>query len=165
MMSVKLSDKYIQGFPQYRLLSINNKPTYRTVRSACKCLSANASIFKNLLRGSQHGYLALKIPPAHYTNLSHTAFVVPTNPWLTPMYPSRATLAAITALKAHHNEQICMKDPTTDFHNGMLLQMLEYLYYNYGKINEENKNNNIEHMKEPYDVTNPIELFFQQIQY
>ena len=37
--------------------------------------------------------------------------------------------------------------------------MLEYLYNNYGKINMESKNKNIEQMKEPHDITTPIELF------
>ena len=42
--------------------------------------------------------------------------------------------------------------------------MLEYLYDNYGKINEDSKGKNIEKMKELYDVTTPIEFFFQRIQ-
>ena len=57
-----------------------------------------------------------------------------------------------------------IKDPTTEFHNVTLLHMLEYLYNNYGKINEDSKSKNIEKMKDPYDVTTPIELFFQIIQ-
>ena len=57
-----------------------------------------------------------------------------------------------------------IKDPTTEFHNITVLHMLDYLYDNYGKINEDSKSENIEKMKGPYDVTTPIEVFFQRIQ-
>ena len=42
-----------------------------------------------------------------------------------------------------------VKDLTTEFHNVTVLQMLEYLYDNYGKINKESKNKKIEKMKDP----------------
>ena len=32
-----------------------------------------------------------------------------------------------------------IKNPTTEFHNVTLLHRLEYLYNNYGKINEDSK--------------------------
>ena len=51
-----------------------------------------------------------------------------------------------------------IKDPTTELHNVTLLQMLEYLYDNYGKINKESKNKNIERMKEPNSITTLIKL-------
>ena len=191
MSAVKTTDKYIQGFPHKRLPTIDDEPTYITIKVAHKCLSANASTIKTTLGGGRHGYLPLTMPPAHYANFSHTVFVVPTNLGLTPMYPARATSAVIATLKARHDEQRCqweeyiavmqtlkkqvilainntylqgIKDPTTEFHNVILLHMLEYLYDNYGKINEDSKSKHIEKMKEPYDVTTRIELFFQRIQ-
>ena len=57
-----------------------------------------------------------------------------------------------------------IKDPITEYHSVSLLQVIEYLYDNYGKANKYQKNNNIEQMKEPFNVTTPIELFFQRIQ-
>ena len=76
------------------------------------------------------------------------------------MYPAQVTSAATATLKARHDKQLwqCeeynavmqalknqliaavddvyiqgIKDPTTEFHNVTLLQMLEYLYDNYEK--------------------------------
>ena len=107
------------------------------------------------------------------------------------MYPARATSGAIVTIKACHNKQMHqwdeynavmqalknqliaavddaylqgVKDPDTKYHNLTVLQMLEHLYENYDKINEDQKAKNIERMKEPYDITTPIELFFQCIQ-
>ena len=57
-----------------------------------------------------------------------------------------------------------IKDPTTEYHNVSVLQMLKYLYDNYEQINKQSKSKNLEQMKEPYDVTAPIELFFCQVQ-
>ena len=94
------------------------------------------------------------------------------------MYPARATLAAIATIKARHNKQMRQWDkynavmqalknqliatvdgaylqgvkyPVTEYHNVTVLQMLEHLYENYGKINKDQKAKNIERMKEPYD--------------
>ena len=57
-----------------------------------------------------------------------------------------------------------IKDLTTKYHNVTLLAMLEHLYNNYGKINEDAKQQNLKKMNMPYDVTTSIELFFQHIQ-
>ena len=102
------------------------------------------------------------------------------------MYPPRATSAAIATLKAQYDERLQqweeynaimqalenqliaaidnaylqgIKDPTTEYHNVSVLQMLKYLYDNYGQINEQSKSKNLEQMKEPYNVTAPIEFF------
>ena len=113
------------------------------------------------LGGDYHQYLALTMPVAHYANFSHTAFIIPIDPDLTPMYPARAISAAIANIKARHDEQICqwyeynaimqalknqliaaiddaylqgIKDPVTEYYNVSFLQMIEYLYDNYRKI-------------------------------
>ena len=52
-----------------------------------------------------------------------------------------------------------IKDPVTKYHNVTLLQMIEYLYDDYGKINKDLKSKNIERMKEPHNVTTPIVFF------
>ena len=107
MASVKIPDEYIEGFPPKRLPPIINNPTYRPIWPAHKCLSTNASTVKNLLGGRQHGYLVLTMSPAHCTNFSRTAFVVPANTGLTPMYHEQETLSAIATLKARQDKQLC----------------------------------------------------------
>ena len=128
--------------------------TYITIKASHKCLAANVFTIKTTLGGRRHGYLTLTMLLAHYANFFHTAFIIPANPGLAPMYPARASSAAIATLKARHDKQRCqweeynavmqalknqmisavnitylqgIKDPTTEFHNVTLLHMLKYM--------------------------------------
>ena len=106
MVTVKTPEEYIQGFPHKRLPPITKTPTYKTIRPAHRYLSANAVTIKTHLGGGRHGYLTLTMPPAHYSNFLQVAFVFPVNPGLAPMYPPRATSAAIATLKAQYDKRL-----------------------------------------------------------
>ena len=56
-----------------------------------------------------------------------------------------------------------LKDRTTGFARVTMRHIIEHLYTNYGRITVEMFTENKTKMKQPWDVTTPIELLFAQI--
>ena len=191
MVTVKTPEEYIRGFPHKTLPRIDGEPTYASIRLLQKKLAANAATIKTTLGGGAHGYLALCLTPAAYATHSLTAFVPPINPGNAPIFPIRATSAAIAGIKATHDENLrrweeynavmqalknqltaavdevylkAIADPVTEYTNLNLMAMLHHLYDTYGKITEERLEKNRNEMTASYDVTLPIDSLFNRIE-
>ena len=179
-----------EGFPHLSVPRQTGEPTYETMHAVHALLKANATSVISELGGGAHGLLGLTLNAATYFQLTGLAFTRPANPGTTPTIPARSTGEQVRRLERQHKEDLrayhelnrtdaalkqqllasfdnmylkALKQPYVGYSNRTCIQILQHLYDNYGQISQMDLDDNATRMKNPYDVTTPIENLFEQI--
>ena len=166
-------------------------PTYETLHPAITQLNANAASIPSNSGDGTLGHIVLTIGQASYQTISNGNVAYPPPVAPAPLIIPQGTSAAMIAeLRRNHDDATAafnkynavdaalkkqildatdvtyitsLKDRTTGFARVTTRQLIEHLYNNYGRITVETLTDNEARMKQPWDVTTPIELLFEQI--
>ena len=166
-------------------------PTYETINDVHTKLKANASSVPTTLGGGAHGLLGLMLGPATYLAITGHNFATPPNPGAQPVIAPGTTRPRIEGIvRAHASDlrtyqeasrtdqalkQILLdsfddkylrglRNRHTAYAGSTALQLIQYLYTNYGVITQLDLNENETKMKSPYDPAQPIEVLYDQIE-
>ena len=185
------TDDIVRGFPHQELPKIVGEPTFDLLQDTHRKLSTNAASVLTALGGGAHGYLGMTTPGNTYFALTGAIFNPPVDPGPLPQIPPNATAAQIGTIERTHKEAkrlyqefvavgnalkqqlISSIDETYlrglrhniyGYMNVSVLQMLTYLYENYGDIEPGDLTENNKRFSAPYDASAPIETLWEQIE-
>ena len=185
------SDDVVRGFPHQELPKIVGEPTFDLLQDVHRKISTNAASVPTTLGGGGHGYLGMTTTMQNYFALTGAIFNPPNDPGPLPQIPPNATAAQIGTIERTHKESkrlyqeyiavgnalkqqlICAIDETYlrglrhniyGYMNVSILQMLTYLYENYGDIEPGDLTENNKRFSAPYDASSPIENLWEQIE-
>jgi hypothetical protein len=177
------------GFPHPELATISGKPDFENIKVANRELNSNSSSVASNLGNGLFGHLALTVPPALYLAQAGVDCPSPINPG-SIVIPDPGTAAQIAAVERLHKENLrvwnswvnvdkalknqlmkrydemyyrSLRNRHTGYAGVTCLRMLTHLYDTYGEITDDDWDANDLRMKAPYDVSQPIELLFDQI--
>jgi hypothetical protein len=165
-------------------------PTYATIKTAQRELSANASSIHTNEGGGLHGHLALTVTPKVYLLLAGMPFDPPVNPPPNPIHLEGATAAQITeanrlhaaavrTFQLYHNTdkalvrqliaatpqyyitELC--DDIVGYANVTCLELLTFLYTKYGIISQSELDNNTKRMSIAWNPPTPITALWEQL--
>ena len=180
-------DKIIDSFPHPTIPKITGRPCYETLKAMHRKLNANTASIATNLGGGQHGYLGTTTQPGYYQTLTGSVFMPPFSPGAVAIIPPLATQQQARQLELAHKEALrvykefvnvtgavkqqiisCveetymlgLRDSVLGFMAVSPRQMLEYLFREYGTINQRQTAEKDEQMKTPYDAAQPIETLF-----
>ena len=185
------TEDIIKGLPYPEIPKINGEPTFDDLKNLKNKLDNNAGSVPTNLGGGAHGYLALTTPGNTFFALTGAIFQPPIDPGPLPQIPQNATSAQIGHLERTHKEarrqfqefiavgnalrqQLLtavdetylrgLRHPVYGFVNVSVLQMLTYLFDNYGDIEPGDLTENNRRLTAAYDVSAPIETLWEQIE-
>ena len=185
------TDDIMKGFPHQIIPKIIGEPTFDLLQDIHRKLSANAASVPTTLGGGAHGYLGMTTPGNTYFALTGALFQPPNDPGPLPQIPPNATAAQIGNIERTHKEAkrlyqeyvavgnalkqqlISAIDETYlrglrnniyGYMNVSVLQMITYLYENYGDIEPGDLSENNKRFTNPYDASTPIETLWEQIE-
>jgi hypothetical protein len=171
----------------------NTEPTFASILVAHIELNANAASVYSARGDGLLGHRALTINAVDYESRSqgHVKFIAPTNLPINPTHKDKATEAEIAednrqnkALRLEfvlwHNVDAVlrnlliaavpgiflatMKNPVTGFGNVTCLELLTHLHDNYGKITEQELEDNVIRMRAQWNPPTAIEALLVQIE-
>ena len=174
------------------LCSGSDGPTYASILAAHKLLNANAQAVASMGGDGRLGHLALTMSPTDYMALSvaNVPFVAPVQPPPQVLYPVGATAAVRSDLKDLHekaektftlfnnvdkalrNQLLAatpsvfldaLSDPQVRLGNTTCLELLDYLYAEFGTISPAELDANLERMKTSWSPPTPIHALFRQL--
>ena len=156
---------YVSSYFKYKTPTpIREEPTHKTLKRLKMELQANASSVETDLGGGNYRYLGLVLTDQEYTTIPYTAPFIPPNYPPALNIPTKAKPIQVLQLKDEYREakrlylecknaekallryiQDAMEekyleslvDEYTNLLNGDLLEMLTYLFWNYGKVRSE----------------------------
>ena len=179
------------SFPQPSVPRIDGEPTYTTIKAIHDILKSNASSIPTSLGGGAHGHLGLILLPALYVIITGHNFNQPANPGTTPTIPPGSTNAQISAITRQFNTEFkeyteyyrtdqalkqlllgaveemyvsSLRNQYTGYTAVTTMQILTHLYDNYGQISNLDLDGNEHNMKKKYDLDQPIDVLFHQIE-
>jgi len=179
------------NFPISELTKITDRLTYATITKLQTELAENAVSVPCTLGRGNHGYLGLVYSAARYLLLARVAFVAPIFPGPIPVYAPAAAAQARAQTDREHKEQLWLyneymamdmalkrciiaainllflmsqQDCDVGFQNLCPRDIIAMLYQQYGQITPAKLDANNVEMKTAYDVSEPIEFFFNRIQ-
>lgn len=184
-------EKIIDKFPHAKLPTHKGLPTYAVLAELQLQLNDNAASVPCNLGNGALGHLALTMGKEEHDELSNVEFIVPTNPGTEPIYPEgggtqhtiaaaertfqtrlsvwRIYMATDTALK---QQLLCalnpiyykkIRHPKTDYSGVTTRQLLQHLYKMYGTITPADLAINDASLKEPIDLDQPMEVFYDRV--
>ena len=185
-----MSDVAIQAaFPYPIVDKIHGAPSYKTLAKLNIQLNANAaSILPTIY---PMGLLGLTVTPNTYQLMTGSPWNFPPNPGQIPVIGHEATSAQIAAatnvfnqakktyettlltdklLKKQLLEAVeerfykSLRNRHTGYAGVPTLQLLQHLKLQYGKVTEAELEENDRALKTPYDVQNPIETLYEQVE-
>jgi uncharacterized coiled-coil protein SlyX len=183
-------DTMIEGFPNSHIEKIDDMPSYDTLKTVRDKLKENASSIRSLLGGGMNGHMGAILTAAQYVHIDITAYVAPNNPGQNPVYPPGATGPVIANLNRIHdqdvelwNEYECLtkaikkqiiaavdpiylqglRNANSGYNNINCPTILEYLFTNYGEIEEDDLDTNELNIKTAWDPSTPWEQVMKRI--
>ena len=183
-------DKVMEAFPIQTIPRINGEPTYDSINTLAQVLKANAASIPTHLGGAQLGHLTLCVTPEVYATLSPTPFPQPMNPG--PVFnPPAATTAVVSAAERLFHERArqynlytntdkalkrqlidavdrayirAREHRITGFANVTTLDLLNHLFFTYGRITPCDLEENDKRFKKQWDTNQPFETLIDQIE-
>ena len=183
--------KITETFPHKHITPIVGQPTYDTIKELHLKLNENAVKVHSNLGNGNLGYLGVTVEPAIYNTLSAQPFVQPPIPGAAAVFPVGAQGPQITNIREVFNEEtksfnrymaVCnaiaaiivdvidpmylatLRLPYIGLGTRTPLELLTHLYANYAKITPADLDKNDVAMKQPFDVNQPIEILYKQIE-
>ena len=92
-----------KSFPQKTLTPIIGTPSYETIRIIHTELKSNACTVRTNLGGGNHGHLSLTLTPDEYHKQTGTTFTRPSDPGVTPVFPSNDTATKLQTIQIKHD--------------------------------------------------------------
>ena len=184
-------EKITEGFPFPRIPPIVGQPCYETIAELQLQLNANAASVQSNLGCGQFGHLWLTVQPAVYATISEVEFIPPVNPGGTPIIPDLSTGAQIASIRYTFAQDTALfqrfdnvdkalkqmliasvdeifikslRNQYVGYGNQTTKQLLSHLYTTYADITVGQLQANDAAMKQPYDVNQPMETLFEQIE-
>ena len=165
-------------------------PDYHIVNEAHTKGKANSASIPSELGGGGHGLLGLTLSPTTYFQLTGNHFVKPANPGTIPLNVIGTAAAMAEIVRQHkedlrvyrlvENTELALKSQLIDTfdetyfrglrnrHTGFFgityLDMIAHLYHSYGLITALDIIENEKRMDKPYDPSEAIETYFDQIE-
>ena len=165
-------------------------PDFKSINEVHSKGKANASSVASELGGGTHGLLGLTLSPATYLQLTGHNFIRPINPGTVPANVVGTAAQMAEMVRQHkeelrvyrqvENTELALKSQLIDTfddtyfrglrgrHTGFFgityLQMIAHLYHNYGIITALDIVENEKRMDKPYDPSEAIELYFDQVE-
>eukprot|EP00586_Coscinodiscus_wailesii_P001561 CAMPEP_0172482082 /NCGR_PEP_ID=MMETSP1066-20121228/8359_1 /TAXON_ID=671091 /ORGANISM="Coscinodiscus wailesii, Strain CCMP2513" /LENGTH=367 /DNA_ID=CAMNT_0013244955 /DNA_START=131 /DNA_END=1234 /DNA_ORIENTATION=+ len=177
--------------PHPTLTRITGLPSCKKIRQVHSELNANASSIQSTLGDCVNGLLYLTLTPQQYATVSGVPFTVPVHPGPRSVIPENASPAQIAQLKTAYDmmtnvwleytntdkalkqqllravEDIYLRDikhSMTGYANVSTRRLLGHLYSKYGRITPEALKENGNRMRKSYDMSQPIQTLWVQIQ-
>jgi hypothetical protein len=179
--------EFSENFPHKTLPPIVGQPTYEAIKELHLKLNGNAVKIHSNLGNGLLGYLGVTVTPAIYNTLSSQPFVIPPNPGTAPYFTDNATGPQMANIREVFTEEsiafkkygnvcnaisalilevidpvylatLCL--PYVGIGTRTPLKLMAHLYTNYAKITPADLDDNDRAMKQPCDVTQPIEVLY-----
>ena len=190
-MTTTMKTDFVNDFPFPVIPKIIGEPDFESLQELQRKLSNNAGSIKTSLGGGAHGYIGLTVRPDVYFQLTGRVFQPPIDPGPLPNFPPDPTQEQMRTIERNHTaaralfkeyvavgnalkQQLIgavddiylrgLQHRVYGFLNVTVIQMIYYLFQNYGKITPSDLVANEQRMKAPYDVSTPIEHLWAQIE-
>jgi hypothetical protein len=190
-MSTPTIETIIDSFPNQTIPAIEGEPKYETIKNVEKLLIENAASVHSTLGGGNHGFLGVILTPEKYQLVTGHTFEPYTNPGALPTLPPNATQHQILNANAAHKENLRLwKEQTfvikaiknlltrsvekkyiadlhnsyTGYNNLTIQEILEYLYTNYGDLDEADLEQTELKFSSPFDPNEPFGIFIDKIE-
>ena len=190
-MSTATIENIIDSFLNPTISIIEGEPTYETIKRAEKLLIENAASVHSTLGGGNHGFLGLILTPVKYHIVTGYTFEPHVNPGALPTIPQNATQHQIINANSVHKENLRLwreqtfvskalknlltrvveKKYVADLHNSYtgynnltIQEIFEYLYENYGDLDEADLEQAELQMSSPFDPNEPFGIFVDKIE-
>ena len=190
-MSSYTVENIIESFPNSSIPIIEGEPTYDKIKQIKKLLIENASSIQTTLGGGNYGYLGLILKLAKYQTVTGHQFQPHPNPGALPVIPHGTTQHQILSANAQHKESLRLwreqniiikalknqltgsvdkkyiadlHETYTGYNNVSIQDLFDYLYTNYGDLDEGDLATIEESMNLPYDPMEPFSVFITRIE-
>lgn len=184
-------DKLLDAFPYPTLTKIRGEPNRKNLTIIFDELKANASDIITNLGGGNHGHLGLLYDPAEYLALAGVAYTPPAQPGVQALVAANASGAIIQnqnatyarRVKAWNNYVVvktvlknqlincveakwirALRNRHTQFANVTILQLLNHLFDNYGKVEGTDFKTNLDNIQKDWDPEEPFVVIIDQIE-
>ena len=190
-MTTQTADSIIASFPNEKISSSDEEPTYNLIKIGEKELIENVTSIRSELGGGQHGYLGLMMSTVKYHTITGFYFTPHANPGSVPVFPDAPTQPQIAQINATHKSELKLwreqelvkraikkqltnmfhpryiadlHDNYTGYNNVSILEILQHLYDNYGDLDESDLEANEKTLTQEFDVTEPFSMFIRRIE-
>jgi hypothetical protein len=184
-------EQMVDSFAMPTILPIVGTPSYKSLSTVFRMLSANATSIPCPLGNGQLGWLRITITEALYNSLSNTPFDLPINPGYAPNLPAFPTANQVSIIQATHKEQVrlwneyntidralkqqltgaidakfiaAIRNRLTGFSTLTTRRIMEHLLGTYGRILPSKIVRNDALFRKEFDANEPIETLYEQIE-
>ena len=182
-------ENIIDSFPNTTFPIIGEESMYETVKRAEKLLIENSALVHSALGGGNHGFLGLILKPEKYYMVTSYNFKPHVNPGALPTLLQNATQHQVLNTNSAPKENLhfwreetfvnkALKNLLTraaekkyiaDLHNSCtkynnltIKEILEYLYENYGDLDQANLEQVELKLSSPFNSNDPFGIFINK---